>query len=521
MDEQSLTGILSSELATASFGAALAAVLQPGDLVFLTGEMGAGKTALARAIIRSLTGPDTHVPSPTFTLVTPYDEARKPIWHADLYRLNAPEESFELGLVEARDDHIILVEWPERAEGLLGTPNLTLTLSHHGATERAITLMGHEPQQFDLVRAAWARHQARMHFLDTHSVASDRPYLDPITGDASARAYFRLTSDTHTNIVMDWPQGPDGPAIYDGQSYSQKAHLAENVVDFTTMVQWLTAHGFSAPRIDAQDESHGLLLLEDLGATTIADISDPAIRDHFYFEAIALLAALHRLPPAPDRASYDKNVLTFETELFLDWYLPAHDVTVSDEARRHWRQIWHGLCLDVLHLPAVTVLRDYHSPNLLWLAERQSYHRIGLIDVQDALAGSPAYDAVSLLQDARIDIDPALTQRGLQQYCQLAFAEGHETSEPGALDYSAQFTREFWLLGVQRNLKIAGIFHRLARRDGKPAYLKHVPRIETYISAGLEHLPEMDAIRDWARQYAPSIDWLVGHIENSAEKPKV
>ncbi len=498
MAEQRLAGTLPHEMATASWGAALAGVLQAGDLVFLTGEMGVGKTALARAIIRALTHADAHVPSPTFTLITPYEEARKPLWHADLFRLNAPEELYELGLIEARDDHIVLVEWPDKAEGLLGQANVHIHLQHHG-----------DGRQFELSCAAseigrfngvYARHLTRMSFLLEHYPTPSQATLAPITGDASARAYFRIEDAGQSHILMDWPQGPDGPPIHQGKSYSQIVHLAEKADDFIQMVRWLRQNGFSAPQLKAHDLEAGLLLLEDLGNVTCVDLLGQPAHAHFYFEAIAVLAALHELPAAPQLAVYDSSVLTFETELFLDWYLPAHGISVSDDARAAWRTIWADLCADCLRLPAVTVLRDYHSPNLLWLAERQTHHRIGLIDVQDALAGSPAYDLASLLLDARIDVEDTIFNRSFQHYISQRFGQDEQ--------HAQQFELEFWMLGLQRNLKIAGIFHRLAERDGKPAYLNHMPRIEGYLRQSLYANPALAPLVAWLQHYAPGLAWV-------------
>ncbi len=180
--------------------------------------------------------------------------------------------------------------------------------------------------------------------------------------------------------------------------------------------------------------------------------------------------------------------------------MPAHEQTVSDSARQAWRDIWAALCAAQLKLPAVTVLRDYHSPNLLWLSDRQSHHRIGLIDVQDALAGSPAYDLMSLLLDARIDVSAETRINGLDQYCRQAFADDAAQRH--------QFEAEFWLLGLQRNLKIAGIFHRLAGRDGKPAYLKHMPRIEAYLRQSLEGSESLVPIKNWLTTHAAKVPWL-------------
>jgi N-acetylmuramate 1-kinase len=177
--------------------------------------------------------------------------------------------------------------------------------------------------------------------------------------------------------------------------------------------------------------------------------------------------------------------------------LPAIGIQISEEARQAWKDMWHKIVYRDLTLPSVTVLRDFHSPNIIWLGDRQASQRIGLIDVQDALIGSPAYDLASLLQDARVDMDHVQEEIGLSRYCEWRRLSA---------DVAAQFRDEYDILGVQRNLKIAGIFHRLNTRDGKPHYLNHLPRIEAYLARGLAR-PALAPLREWLVDYAPTWDW--------------
>ncbi len=483
--------LLADLSATRALGEALAARAHIGDLIFLSGKMGAGKTALARAMISALNASEMVVPSPTFTLVYPYETGFKPVWHADLFRLTDATEVQELALDEARRQAIVLVEWPENGADYLDPPSCQIALERLETGAHRATINAAE-DFLQVLEQSFLRQQKLAHFLNAAGYGEAHRRL--LAGDASSRRFLRLMNKQTSYVLMDWEAGADGPAIYDGQSYSQRACLAEAAPRFSEMIQWLDAHGLPAPNVVAEDLAAGFILLEDLGDQSLDRLApDDPLSTIMRAEAVSLLRYLHKLPAAPFLKPYNADVLGFETSLFLDWYLPAHNIALDDAARRAWDDIWQGLCADHLQLPAVTVLRDYHSPNILWRDERQSWYRVGLIDVQDALAGSPAYDLVSLLQDARIDVAVEQEQSLLARY--LDKVEQAQAS---------QFMREYHLLGLQRNLKIAGIFHRLYLRDGKPAYLRHLPRIEAYIRRGLAQ-PHLKPVVDWLRLYAPQI----------------
>ncbi len=489
--------LLADLSATRALGEALAARAQIGDLIFLSGKMGAGKTALARAMISALTEAEMPVPSPTFTLVYPYETGFKPVWHADLFRLGNAAEVEELALNEARDQAIVVIEWPENGGDYLEPPSYHIILERlENDTHRATI---DAPEEFLLtLERSFNRQLQLAQFLSASGYGDAHRRL--LAGDASSRRFLRLTHAQRSYVLMDWEAGADGPAIYDGQTYSQRACLAEAAPRFSEMIRWLDAQGLPAPQLAAEDVQAGFILLEDLGDQSLDRIAaEEPLSTIMRAEAVSLLRYLHSLPAAPFLKSYSGDVLEFETSLFLDWYLPAHDLAPDADARQAWHELWHGLCAEHLLLPAVTVLRDYHSPNILWRAERQSWYRVGLIDVQDALAGSPAYDLVSLLQDARIDVALEEEQKLLARYLT-------EASEV----HAAQLLREYHLLGLQRNLKIAGIFHRLNLRDGKPGYLRHLPRIEAYLRRGLKQ-PHLHPVADWLHQYAPSLDLLEDH----------
>lgn len=489
---------------------ATAFAARPGDLVLLEGGLGAGKTTFARAFIRALMGGAAEeVVSPTFTLVQSYETARMPVAHLDLYRIDDPAEIAELGLDHALERGVALVEWPERAEGVWPASHLLIRIEEEGAppvsgdAPRRVTLLG---------RGAWAARIGRLarlvEFVTEAGWAGDDCALHYLQGDASARRYARLTCrGGKSAVLMDAPRQPDGPPIRDGLPYSRIAHLAEDVRPFVALARHLREAGFSAPEILAHDLHRGMLLIEDLGDDVFARLADPAgaLPDLWRTATDALVAlrgvALPANLPLPDGTAYvlpnyDRKALAIETELLVDWYWPAtKGAQAPADVATEFGAAWGAIFDDILALPPGLVLRDFHSPNLLWLPQRAGAARVGIIDFQDALRGPVSYDLVSLLQDARVDVPPALEAALFEHYCAAV-----EARDPG-------FDRELFAfayaaLGAQRNTKILGIFARLARRDGKPGYLRHLPRIWGYLARDLEH-PRLEALKRWYDLHFP------------------
>ncbi|MCP8938824.1 tRNA (adenosine(37)-N6)-threonylcarbamoyltransferase complex ATPase subunit type 1 TsaE [Alsobacter sp. SYSU M60028] len=503
LPEASWTVRLADEAATERLALDLAPLLAAGDLVTLTGDLGAGKTTFARHLIRALTGePGLEVPSPTFTLMQAYEGERYPIVHADLYRIGGADDLEELGWEEAADNSLVLVEWPERAGFLVTAERLDVALRLDpaaGPGARVAVLTGH---------GAWAARVARagaIHRLLAAAGWGDarREYL---LGDASTRAYERLTLHGETAILMISPRRPDGPPVRMGRAYSSLARLAESVHPFVAMANGLRQQGFSAPAIIAQDLETGLLLIEDLGDGGVLSAGAPD--EERYAESAALLANLHRrdlpttLPVEPGRdyalPPYDLDAMLIEVELLLDWYLPhVVGANASGSVRSAFVNLWRAALEPIVDGPKTWVLRDYHSPNLIWLPEREGLARVGLIDFQDAVIGHPAYDVVSLMQDARVTVPQELELKLLGHY-----ARQRRLADP-AFDMSA-FAHAYAALGAQRNTKILGIFARLDRRDGKPQYLKHLPRIEAYLRRDLSH-PALADLKAWYEANLPSL----------------
>lgn len=491
----------------------IAFAVRPGDLIALSGDLGAGKTTLARALISALQGgAREEVPSPTFTLVQAYATPRMAVAHFDLYRLNDPSELQELGLDHALQTGLALIEWPERAGGSIPESRLDVQLEDEGAGStmaengtRRITLTGHGDWAIRLERLL------AMHAMIRNAgMGGEDCTLSYLQGDASVRRYARLKCSNRPGaIVMDWAPQTDGPPIRGHLPYSRIAHLAENVHPFVAVASALRAAGLSAPEIYAQYLDRGLLLLEDFGDRVFGEEVATGASDQaeLWRAAVEALVALRERPPA-DRLpvvtgtthhlpAYGHHAFGIEVELLIEWYWPAAiGKPIPADARAEFSALWKAIFDRLQILPKGWVLRDYHSPNLVWLPERKGVARVGIIDFQDAMRGPLAYDVVSLLQDARTDVAPELEAHLFDHYC------AQVTARKAGFDRDA-FTFAYAALGAQRATKILGIFSRLAQRDDKPTYLRHIPRLWRYLERDLAH-PELSALRGWYDRHMPA-----------------
>ncbi len=491
--------MLANEAETRELAMDLAMAAQPHDVVTLEGDLGAGKSTLARALIRAIAEDEKlEVPSPTFALIQPYDLKRLPVIHADLYRVTSPDEIAELGWDEAAEGALLIVEWPDRLGGALSGDRLEIALAlvpARGPNARSATLTGH---------GAWAGRLARLvalrGFLNNAGWGGSlRRHLQ---GDASSRSYERLLDGQRRAVLMNAPKKPDGPPVKNGLPYSRIAHLAEDMVPFVAMAEGLRDIGLSAPEIEAVDLDQGFLIIEDLGGEGV--ISDGTPIAERYMAAVDVLALIHARPRPETLATpkgayalpaYDKEALTIEVELLLDWYLPMKDARIPASEKYVFLQRWADLFAEVEAAPRTWVLRDFHSPNLIWLAGREGVEKVGLIDFQDALMGPAAYDVASLLQDARITVPEELELQLLSRY-----ASARKVADPG-FDMAA-FARLYAIMGAQRATKILGIFARLDKRDGKPQYLAHLPRIWAYLQRCLAH-PALTQVKRWVDDRVP------------------
>jgi tRNA threonylcarbamoyl adenosine modification protein YjeE len=481
---------LKDEAATIELGEDLALALKAGDCLALSGDLGAGKSTLARAFLRAMADdPALEVPSPTFTLVQSY-ELRIPVSHFDLYRLADVSELDELGFDEALSEGICLVEWPENALAALPKLRLTATFSHLG-DGRAVTITGEATALARIERSlairAFLKERGHGHAKRRH-----------LSGDASARAYERiLMPGEPVHILMDSARLKPGPILQDGRYYQQLAHIAEDVIPFVAIARDIREKGFCAPDVYEVDLDAGILLIEDLGSDGVLDADGQPIAER-YLESVRALAHLHAQPVTRDISlgsvthhipDFDRTAMKIETSLLLDWYLPwKRGEKASDAERTSYFAVWDQLIDLLSSSEKKLLLRDFHSPNIIWRGERSGFDRIGIIDFQDSMIGPTAYDVASISQDARVTIEPDLRDAMLSLYC----AERHAL---GTFDETT-FRRDWHLMSAQRNCKLVGIWVRLMQRDGKPFYMKHMPRTFSYLEVALQH-EALAPLRDW------------------------
>ena len=500
----SFSVVLPDEHATRRLALDIANSLQPGDFVSLSGDLGAGKSTFARALIRYLAGDNSlEVPSPTFTLLQTYELPSFPLVHADFFRLAGSAELAELGFDDLPDNAVVLVEWPDRAAGFLPPDRLDV----------ALTLAPKLKLEFRHARVTgYGRLGPRVdRMAAVRQFIAESGYSEAlrarVKGDASTRSYERLVLGERHVILMNSPRQPDGPPVRDGKPYSAIAHLAESVIPFVAMANGLRDRGMSAPQIHHADLDQGLLILEDLGDIPVVSGEPPVPIKERYECAVDALLWLHdqQLPDALQVAPhvehripyYDMHAFLIEVELLLDWYLPRLGGALVGSERESFRALWRELLQPAIDAPPTWVLRDFHSPNLLWLPRRSDIARLGVLDFQDAVMGPAAYDLASLLQDARVDVSEQLELALLGRY-----VRGRRQKEP---DFNAAgFIRMYATLAAQRASKILGIFARLDLRDGKPQYLKHLPRVWGYLQRALSH-PALEGLNAWYIAHVPAV----------------
>lgn len=494
--------IAPNEHATAEFARMIASMVRPGDLVTLSGGLGVGKTSFARALVRALTCvPDLDVPSPTFTLMQTYEGPGFPIVHADLYRITDPTELEELGWFEMAQTALVLLEWPERAPEFLHANRLDVALSILPDQEnqrRAITFTG-----LGTFAERVRRAKAMTNLIETAGFA--RAKRDIIQGDASSRSFERLFLGDKSAIAINATPPLHGPPIRMGKTYRQLARLADHVDSYIAISRALIDQGLSAPEIIAFDLEDDLLIVEDFGSEGIVGPNGPIAER--YQIAVEVLARLHAAA-LPDELRvdaertyklpvYSLEPLLVEVELFLDWYMAKRLGTeITTAVRTEFLSAWRPLEA-VGHAERSWTLRDFHSPNLFWLPHRVGVRRIGIIDFQDMVLGHPAYDLVSLLQDARQVIGEDLEMELFQHYIRQRMITDAKFDLAG-------FAEAYAVLGAQRIAKILGIFVRLDRRDNKPQYLKHLPQLRNYLKRNLDH-PALTMLKAWFEQNCPSL----------------
>lgn len=476
---------LPDEAATAALGADVAAALAPGDVVALHGDLGAGKTTLARAVVRALAGdPALEVPSPTFTLLQSYTTPTLAVAHFDLYRLADASELEEIGFNDALVEGAVLIEWPERAGDGLPARRLDIHLEPAG-NGRSARVAGDSASlaRFERSRAARA-------FLDaTDWSAATR---QPIAGDASRRRYERVVAGGRNAVLMDWP--PGGQLAADDP---RRLYRARDLGAFLAVDGALRDAGLTTPRVFASETRAGFALLEDFGEARIA-VGETPVPERFAV-AVDALAVLHNAPRGtrltiPGGGTHDLPALAgpaLMAELggFLDSYIPFVTGRPPAEAdRAAFLAIWRDLAARLGEAEQSWVLFDVQTPNLFWLPERSGVARVGFIDFQDMFWGPSAYDVASLCFDARVTVPPDLEVDLRERYVAARQPVGGTFDRDG-------FESAYAVCGALRSLKNLGAFARFAG-TGNAAYLRHIPRVQGYLRRLLDR-PFLSRLAEW------------------------
>jgi len=359
-----------------------------------------------------------------------------------------------------------------------------------------------------------ARHAQMLRFIDKAGWAGAE--LHPLAGDASTRRYVRLARRGHTAMLMDQPRGAEAATCPPTATAEERRALGYNAMarlagpdcrPFAAVSHYLRSRGLSAPEVLAHDYDAGFLIIEDFGDGRFADlIAGGHAERPFYEAAIGALVDLHTMPApgmlnvpgagAVHLLGYDAVAMEAEVLLLPEWFIPAASgAPLASDAREEYLAAWRAALAQLKSDAPVVVLRDYHAENLMWMDKRPGVARAGLLDFQDALAGSPAYDLISLVEDARRDVSVELAREMTRLYI-AARKSGDAGFDEEAFRFAAA------LLAAQRNTKIVGIFARLWKRDGKLRYTKYLPRMWGYLERDLSH-PALHALKSWFDRHVP------------------
>ena len=295
----------------------------------------------------------------------------------------------------------------------------------------------------------------------------------PLAGDASFRRYFRVVHGDRSAVLMDAPPPHEDPR------------------PFVAVAEWLDSVGLTAPQILARDLQKGLLLLGDFGDWRLREFldEDPSRETELYELATDVLIHLHQHESMPGLNVHGLEQWLEELKLFTEWYCSAVGLNVDTSTyQAAWRRVLEPVSRD--GLAPVTVLRDYHAENVMLVEGRKGVAHFGLLDFQDALAGHPAYDLASVLEDARRDVPEAIERAMIERYVS---ATGH----------CEEFERAYWALAAQRNTRILGVFTRLWKRDGKPHYRQFQPRMWGLLERDLQQ-SHLEPVRNWFDANVPT-----------------
>lgn len=479
------TKYLPDAASTDSLAQSLAPYLMPGDVLALTGHLGAGKSHFARALIIALGSQQKHLPSPTFTLMQNYDDTRIPVAHVDFYRLGDPSEADELALDPFINHGLALIEWADNAPHVCPERTLRVEIEDKDSDTqngRQITFKSADEswgKRFGFFMPELQRpvtEKGRSQFVQ-NVTGKKGQVISAVSADASFRSYWRVRDGETSYVLMDAP-----PPM-------------EDLAPFVKMANYLEGIGIYAPHIYHQDADKGYLLLEDFGNKTVLDaIQDGADALPLYESAVDVLVKIAQSNPAsvPRQASAQWQD---EACLFTDWFLPVstgHATHTAD--RRMFRSLISGLINAMPKLPETTMLKDYHCQNLMVIEGREEEESLGVLDFQDARRGTVAYDMASLLYDVRHRVPGHFHAILLQRFAD-SYGQGLDVDE---------LAKGVRLIATENLLRIAGVFTRLAHRDGKTQYLDYVPLIWQYLDKLLAEEPEAAELANFIYKRTPN-----------------
>ena len=415
-------------------GEIIALFARKNDVITLKGELGTGKTTLARAIIKKLTNnKNIEVPSPAYTIIQEYQSPHLSIAHVDLYRIKNPHDIEELAIEDACERNLVLIEWPDIAENILPKTRLNIRFEEEIKNQ---TKPYHEPIR-KLTLNAQGEWQKRLKhikyvqdFLNEKGYGEAKRYL--MYADASMRRYERLENNKNTKkniktvLLMD--MAAQNNHHNNQTNYDHSAAIQSGISAFVTIGENLKKIGLSAPEIYETDKKNKLAIIEDFGADDYVKIAQKEKNmAPWRNAAIDVLLHLYKVNPPKQITNrkgqiytlkkYGKNILNAEKNLLLEWFYPHQTrKKLTKENIIIWNKIWQNLFNITNGEKNIWTLRDFHAPNLVALERRKGIKKVGIIDFQDALIGHPAYDLVSLLQDARIDVIPEDEETALRYY---------------------------------------------------------------------------------------------------------
>ena len=445
----------------------LTPLLTQGCLMTLNGQIGTGKTTLAKLLINNLTQtPHEDIVSPTFNLYHTYSSDNLEIAHYDFYRIESEMELLEIDLSESLTDKVCIIEWANKFKDLLPKDRIEISIKFiKNEREYIIRPLG----KFREVVSSRNKIENFLCDLDINFTELQR-----LPGDASKRKYYRVTGSNNTMILMDAAQKSD---------IKSKTGLTNGIDDFIKIQEYLDSIDVRVPKLIETNKIDNIILEEDLGEYCYKDILTKENYQELYDPAIQTLIHISNIKHPKNISmnsnphyikEFDLDIYLNEAEIFIDYYWPfVNGNLCSVDKKQEFRDIMGELYSNLTH-DKTLMLRDFHSPNLLFLDNENAFRKCAVIDFQDALFGHPLYDLVSLINDARITID-VYQEKYLIELYKKDFSFHNVQFD------SSSFMQQYHILGVQRSIKILGIFARLAILENNKDYIVHMPRVISYI----------------------------------------